>query len=75
MTKVQAADGRRKKSASEMRHTGQDPISFLCAVLRDEDAPDAERRYAAKELFPYYHPELATIGPLLWKFLKPASKA
>jgi hypothetical protein len=57
-------------SASASAQTPTDPISFFCAVLRDETATSKERAYAAEQLLPYYHPELATIGPLLWRFLQ-----
>jgi hypothetical protein len=49
---------------------GDDPISFLCGVLADEDAPIELRREAAQTLLPYYHPRLARMGPLLEKFAK-----
>jgi hypothetical protein len=48
-----------------------DPISFYCAILADPHAPLAERRNAALTLKPYYHPELAKMGPLLERFLGP----
>ena len=41
---------------------GPDPIAFFCRVLADESAPVEERRDAAKQLMPYYHPLLAQMG-------------
>ena len=45
--------------------TGTDPISFFCDVLEDESAPLAQRRDAARQLKPYFHPRLATVGSLI----------
>ena len=55
---------------AEMLKEGTDPISFWCSVLSDESAPVKQRKAAAKELKPYYHARLATIGPLLERFGK-----
>lgn len=49
---------------------GEDPISFFCSVLSDATASEKERREAALELLPYYHPRLARMGPLLERFGK-----
>ena len=49
---------------------GQDPISFFCSVLSDEDVPEHLRKNAAEALLPYYHPRLAQMGPLLERFGK-----
>jgi hypothetical protein len=40
---------------------GKDPMSFFAAILRDTDAPYEERKYAAAELMPFYHPKLSSI--------------
>ena len=45
------------------------PFGFLCDVLSNESAPDEERKEAAEELLPYYHPKLAKMGPVLRRFL------
>jgi hypothetical protein len=38
-----------------------DPMSFFLSVLRNPDAPYEEAKAAAKELFPYSHPKLASV--------------
>ena len=60
---------RQHKALSVLRLSGHDPISFLCGILANESAPDQERKKAAEELLPYYHPKLAKMGPLLRRFL------
>jgi hypothetical protein len=55
---------------AEMMKEGTDPVSFFCDVLSDEKAPEERRRQAAKELLPYYHAELAKMGPLLKRFAR-----
>jgi hypothetical protein len=52
-----------------LRTSGHDPISFFCSILSNDDARDEERKEAAEELLPYYHPKLAKMGPLLRRFL------
>jgi len=64
------ATAARRAALAALNESHTDPISFFCSVLRDENAPRAERRDAAHKLLPYYHPKLATIGPLLLEFLK-----
>jgi|SoiMethySBSTD1v2_1073268.scaffolds.fasta_scaffold1407726_1 hypothetical protein len=56
-------------AATAIKRAGVDPIGFLCDVLSNESASDHERREAAEELLPYYHAKLATMGPLLKRFL------
>jgi hypothetical protein len=60
--------GIRANPSSALRASG-DPIAFFCAVLADERAPDEERKQAAQELLPYYHPELTKLAPLMRRFL------
>jgi len=58
----------RTRPFSEMLKDGPDSIAFFCRVLADESAPVEERRDAAKQLKPYYHPLLAQMGSLLERF-------
>jgi hypothetical protein len=39
-----------------------DPISFFTSILRNEDAPLELRFAAAKELIPFMHPKLSSVG-------------
>jgi hypothetical protein len=61
--------GGQSAAATAIKRAGIDPIGFLCDVLSNESAPDHERKEAAEELLPYYHAKLATMGPLLKRFL------
>jgi hypothetical protein len=38
-----------------------DPMAFFISVMRNPDAPFEEVKAAARELFPYTHPKLASI--------------
>lgn len=38
----------RQAALAALKYSGVDPVSFFCDVLRDEHAPRAERRYAAR---------------------------
>jgi hypothetical protein len=44
-----------------MAINGKDPITFFSQILQDPNAPYQERKDAARELLPYYHPKLASI--------------
>jgi hypothetical protein len=44
-----------------MAISGKDPITFFSQILQDPNAPYQERKDAAKELLPYYHPKLASV--------------
>ena len=55
-------DGRQRAAA--LKPSQVDPVSFFADVLRNEEAPRALRREAAKMLLPYYHPKLDGLGPL-----------
>lgn len=55
---------------AELLRTGNDPISFWCSVLSDENAPIEQRKDAARELKLYYHPRLDGMGALIEKFGK-----
>lgn len=44
-----------------IKASGKDPMSFFLDILRDENAPHTERKEAASELLPYFHPKLASI--------------
>jgi hypothetical protein len=63
------ADGRQMHTTNRKKMGGADPIGFLCDVLSNESAPDGERKEAAEEFLPYYHPQLAKMGPLLSRCL------
>jgi hypothetical protein len=65
----QGKDSRQQRVLSALPASDHDPIGFLCDVLSNESATDEERREAAGELLPYYHPKLAKMGPLLSRFL------
>jgi hypothetical protein len=60
---------RQHRVLSALPASGHDPIGFLCDVLSNESATDEERKAAAGELLPYYHPKLAKMGSLLRRFL------
>ena len=49
------------KRLEEMAINGKDPITFFSQILQDPNAPYQERKDAAKELLPYYHPKLASV--------------
>jgi hypothetical protein len=51
----------RNRQLADLKFSGQDPITFFTAIMRDEEAPYEERKYAAAELLPYYHPKLSSI--------------
>jgi hypothetical protein len=38
-----------------------DPMSFFISIMRNPDAPFEEVKAAARELFPYSHPKLASV--------------
>jgi hypothetical protein len=59
-----------RKLFAELMATGNDPISLFCDVLEDESAPLPYRRDAARQLKPYFHPRLATVGPLIELYLE-----
>jgi len=44
-----------------MAINGKYPITFFSQILQDPNAPYQERKDAAKELLPYYHPKLASV--------------
>jgi hypothetical protein len=45
----------------QMKLDCSDPLSFCISILRNEDAPYEERKWAAAQLFPYTHPRLSSI--------------
>jgi hypothetical protein len=58
-----------RKLFAELMATGNDPISLFCDVLEDESAPLPQRRDAARQLKPYFHPRLTTdVGALIELF-------
>jgi hypothetical protein len=44
-----------------MAINGKDPVRFFSQILQDQNAPYQERKDAAKELLPYFHPKLASV--------------
>ena len=53
--------------AAAIAASGLTPLDYLISVMRDEDAPRAERMQAAVKAAPYVHPRLAAIedsGPI-----------
>ena len=65
--------GRRKKGSlnkvtlalraalDQMKVDRTDPMSFFISIMRNPDAPFEEVKAAARELFPYSHPKLASV--------------
>ena len=49
------------KRLEEMAINGKDPVTFFSQILQDQNAPYQERKDAAKELLPYFHPKLSSI--------------
>ena len=45
------------KRAAEIAASGMTPLDFMLAVLRDEDADDKDRMWAAVAAAPYVHPK------------------
>lgn len=50
-----------RSKLSELVLDGHDPMTFFSGVMRDPAAPYDERKYAAAQLLPFYHPKLASI--------------
>ena len=50
-----------RKILDQMKVDRTDPMSFFLSILRNPDAPYEEAKAAAKELFPYSHPKLASV--------------
>lgn len=50
-----------REALEQMKVDCTDPMSFYISVLRNPDAPFAEKKFAASELFPYSHPKLSSI--------------
>ena len=49
------------KREAEIRASGLSPLDFMLDVLRNEDSPTEERKWAAKEAAPYIHPRQSTV--------------
>jgi len=50
-----------RERLNELIANGKDPISFFTDILKDPRWPHQERKEAAKELLPYFHPKLSSI--------------
>lgn len=50
-----------EQAAKMARETGATPLEYLLEVMRDIQAPRAERLDAAKAAAPYVHPKLAAV--------------
>jgi hypothetical protein len=50
-----------RKALEQMKVDRTDPMAFFISVMRNPDAPYEEVKAAARELFPYTHPKLASI--------------
>ena len=50
-----------RDALEQMKVDRTDPMSFFISVMRNPDAPFEEVKAAARELFPYTHPKLASI--------------
>jgi len=67
---ARAGAGRPKNSVSQ-RHVemlaqaaeaGQSPVEYMLAIMRDEDADQKRRDWAAEKVAPYFHPRPAPIA-------------
>ena len=47
--------------AKQIKAGGITPLDFFLEILRDEDRPDADRKWAAQQAAPYCHPKLNAI--------------
>src|SRR6267154_88593 len=50
-----------RAALEQMKLDRSDPMSFFISIMRNPDAPFEEVKAAARELFPYSHPKLASI--------------
>jgi hypothetical protein len=50
-----------RDALEQMKVDRTDPMAFFISVMRNPDAPYEEVKAAARELFPYTHPKLASI--------------
>ena len=50
-----------RRKLKELIASGKDPITFFTDILREPRYGHLERKEAAKELLPYFHPKLASI--------------
>src|SRR6187401_2249592 len=50
-----------RAALEQMKVDRTDPMSFFMSIMRNPDAPFEEVKAAARELFPYSHPKLASI--------------
>lgn len=46
---------------AEVKASGLTPLDYMLTMLRDENAPPADRMWAAEKAAPYVHPKLAAI--------------
>src|SRR3954453_17630920 len=50
-----------RAALDQMKVNRTDPMSFFISIMRNPDAPFEEVKAAARELFPYSHPKLASV--------------
>ena len=50
-----------RAALDQMKVDRTDPMSYFISIMRNPDAPFEEVKAAARELFPYSHPKLASI--------------
>ena len=53
-----SANKRTREIADKAAEDGLTPLDYMLSVLRDDDAPFEERKWAAEKAAPYMHPRL-----------------
>lgn len=73
---------RTAEKTAEIEASGLTPLEFMLSLLRDEDAGDEKRMWAAEKAAPYVHAKLASVehkgdggGPLVLEIVRFADKA
>lgn len=73
---------RTAEKAAEVEASGLTPLDFMLSILRNADADDAKRMWAAEKAAPYVHAKLASVehkgdggGPLVLEIVRFADKA
>jgi hypothetical protein len=46
---------------AEVKASGLTPLDYMLSKLRDENASDEDRKWAAQNAAPYVHPKLSTV--------------
>ena len=50
-----------REMLDRMRVDSSDPMSFAMSILRNNEAPFEERKWACAQLFPFTHPRLNSV--------------